>query len=108
MMALSDDVAKSVCFSSWIYSTEPVYYRFMKNITVTVDARTAAWARIYAARHNQSLSRFVGELLHSKMRESREYDEAMQRFLSKQPVRLNSSASQYPSREDLHDRSGLR
>ncbi len=80
----------------------------MKNITVTLDDKTAAWARIYAARKNTSLSRFLGELLHRTMRESREYDDSMQRYLAKQPVDLNRSGAVYPSREELHERASLR
>lgn len=49
----------------------------MKNVTITLDGETAAWARVYAAQHNLSVSRFVGELLQQRMRESREYDEAI-------------------------------
>jgi CelD/BcsL family acetyltransferase involved in cellulose biosynthesis len=80
----------------------------MKNITVTLDDKTAAWARVYAARKNKSLSRFLGELLHRTMRESREYDDAMQRFLAKQPVELSRTGAVYPSREELHDRASFR
>jgi hypothetical protein len=80
----------------------------MKNITVTLDDKTAAWARIYAARRNTSLSRFLGELLHRTMRESREYEDAMQRYMAKKPVDLNRAGAKYPSREELHERAGLR
>jgi hypothetical protein len=80
----------------------------MKNITVTLDDKTAAWARVYAARRNTSLSRFLGELLHRTMRESREYEDAMQRYLAKKPVDLNRGGLKYPSREELHERFGLR
>jgi hypothetical protein len=45
----------------------------MKNITITLDEKTAAWARNHAAARDMSLSRFVGELLENTMRESREY-----------------------------------
>ena len=80
----------------------------MKNITITVDEKTAAWARVYAARHKQSLSRFLGELLHSKMHEAREYDDAMQRYLSCKPVRLKPAESKYPTREEVHERTHIR
>src|SRR5882762_7765411 len=53
-----------------IYYTRPVYYIQMKNITVTLDEETAAWARTYAAQQNKSLSRYLGELLNDTMRES--------------------------------------
>ena len=52
----------------------------MKNVTITLDEETATWARIYAARKNLSLSRYVGELLRDRMHESREYEEAMRAF----------------------------
>jgi hypothetical protein len=80
----------------------------MKNVTITLDMKTAAWARVYAARHNLSLSRFVGDLLRERMRESREYDEAMRRYLAS-PVRaLSGPRQRYPGRDELHDRAGLR
>lgn len=80
----------------------------MKNITVTLDEKTAAWARLYAARRNMSLSRFLGELLHKTMRESQEYESAMQRFLERQPQRLKSADASYPSREDVNERRRIR
>jgi hypothetical protein len=80
----------------------------MKNITVTLDARTAAWARVHAAKRNISVSRLLGEMLQRQMRESHEYDEAMRRFLAKQPVRLKSRRQRFPTRDELHDRAGLR
>ena len=45
----------------------------MKNVTITLDEKTAAWARSNAAQLDMSLSRFVGELVEKTMRESREY-----------------------------------
>jgi hypothetical protein len=80
----------------------------MKNITVTLDDETASWARVYAAQQNKSLSRFLGELLHSKMHESYAYEEAMQRFLSRALVPFNSDETPYPKREELYDRVKLR
>lgn len=80
----------------------------MKNITITLDSRTAAWARVHAAKRNISVSRLLGELLQQQMRESHEYDEAMRRFLAKAPVRLKSRGQHYPARDELHDRGHLR
>jgi plasmid stability protein len=80
----------------------------MKNVTITLDEKTAAWARVYAARHNTSVSRMVGEMLQQRMRESQKYEEAMRRFLGKKPVKLNRSAKHYPRRDDLHVRSRIR
>jgi hypothetical protein len=80
----------------------------MKNVTITLDEETAAWARVCAAKRNTSPSRFVGELLRERMRELREYDEAMRRFLGKRPVKPKGSAGRYPTRGELYDRSRVR
>jgi hypothetical protein len=81
----------------------------VKNVTITLDEETAAWARVHAAEQNVSLSRFVGELLRKHMRESREYQEAMNGYLSRGPFKeLKGPAERYPKREELHDRAGLR
>ncbi len=80
----------------------------MKNVTITLDEETAAWARVHAARHNTSVSRMVGEMLRQRMRESVQYEEAMRRFLGKQPVVLRDPDGRYATREELHDRAGLR
>lgn len=80
----------------------------MKNVTITVDAETAAWARVHAAQRNVSLSRFVGELLHQHMRESRAYEEAMRRYFSSKLVIRRRPGERRLTREELHDRPGLR
>jgi len=76
----------------------------MKNITVTLDDETAAWARIYAARHNKSLSKFLGELLNATMRESAAYDYAAVAYLSRPPLPLNRDNVPYPTSDDVHER----
>lgn len=79
----------------------------MKNVTITLDEETAAWARVYAATHNMSVSRLVGEMLQRRMGEQHEYDRAMRRFLAKKPIKFKSG-QRYPTREELHDRARLR
>jgi hypothetical protein len=79
----------------------------MKNVTITLDEKTAAWARAYAAKHNTSVSRLVGEMLQQRMDELHEY-QAMRRFLAKAPVKLNRAGRRYPVRGELHDRTRLR
>jgi len=80
----------------------------MKNITITLDETTAAWARVHAAKHNKSVSRLVGEMLQQHMRESREYDEAMRHWLARKPYKFEKPGGRYPTRDELHDRAGLR
>ncbi len=85
-----------------------MYYRRVKNITITLDEQTAAWARVHAAEQDMSLSRFVGELLRRHMRESREYQEAMQRYLSSKLVIRLQPGERLPTREETNDRPALR
>ena len=80
----------------------------MKNVTITLDEKTAAWARVYAAKRNTSVSRLVGEMLQQRMGELHEYEQAMRRFLTKAPARLNRGGRRYPGRDELHDRTRLR
>lgn len=81
----------------------------VKNVTITLDEETAAWARVHAAEQDMSLSRFIGELLRRHMRESREYQDAMRSYLSRGTYQvLRGPAERYPTREELHDRPGLR
>jgi hypothetical protein len=80
----------------------------VKNVTITLDEQTAAWIRVYAARHNKSVSRLVGELLRERMRGGEEYEQAMQRFLSKPPVAFKWKGGRRPPRGELHDRDALR
>jgi hypothetical protein len=76
----------------------------MKNITITLDEKTASLVRVHAARRNVSVSRYIGEVLQRTMQESREYDVAMQRFLSKKPF-LHVDPQSHPTREEINDRS---
>lgn len=87
--------------------TKFVYICAMRNVTITLDEKTAAWARVHAARRSMSLSRFLGEILHERMRESREYEQAMRRFLAIKPRNL-SDGNPYPTRAEVNDRKDLR
>jgi hypothetical protein len=80
----------------------------MKNVTVTLDEKTAVWARRHAAERNMSLSRFIGELLQQNMVQAREYERAMHRFFEGEPAALKKPGQRYPSREELYDRGRLR
>jgi plasmid stability protein len=49
----------------------------MKNVTITLDEDVARWARVWAARHDTSVSRISGELLQEHMRQEEGYEAAM-------------------------------
>ena len=80
----------------------------MKNVTITLDEATAAWARVHAAEQDMSLSRFVGEVLRERMRRSREYEEAYRAWREEKPFDLKGPWKPYPKREELYDRPVLR
>jgi hypothetical protein len=76
----------------------------MKNVTITLDEETARWARIYAAKHDTSVSRLLGEMLREKRRREEDYHAAMQYYLCEPPRKLKRSGKKYPRREELHER----
>lgn len=80
----------------------------MKNVTISLDDETAAWARVHAAQNNTSVSRIVGELLQQHMRNALDYELAMKRFFARKPSKLQRLKARYPNREELHDRADLR
>jgi len=81
----------------------------MKNVTVTLDEQIISWARVQAAEHGVSLSRFIAELLHDQMRHSRNYEAAYRKWRAEKPLELKGPAKPYPKREELYERSpGLR
>ena len=79
----------------------------MKNVTVNLEEEVALWVRIRAAEQNQSVSRYLGDMLRKQMAEEKAYEEAMGRFLSRKPSRISGSGV-YPARETLYERPRVR
>jgi hypothetical protein len=77
----------------------------MKNVTVTLDAETARWARVEAAQREMSVSAFLRELLRERMTAQAAYSHAMDRYLARRGQRLGGSRT---PRQEIHDRAGLR
>jgi len=82
--------------------------RVMRKVTVTLPEDVAGWARVRAARDNQSVSRFLGELLRNAMEQESSYETAMQGYLRRDISALKAPGTPYPSRQELHERSLLR
>lgn len=81
----------------------------MRNVTITLDDEVARWVRVLAARHETSVSRLVGEILRDRMQTEEGYRSAMGRFFSVRPRPLREQETdRHASREELHDRPGLR
>lgn len=75
----------------------------MKNMTITLNEETAKWARVWAAEHNSSVSRLVGELLREKMERELAYEAAKRQHLSAEPKELKHGGG-YPPRDEIHER----
>lgn len=76
----------------------------MKNVTITVEDEVLRWAKVWAAQHDTSVSRMLGEELHRKMLSEKEYRRARKRFQSKVLKPLKPVGSSYPSRASIHER----
>ena len=79
----------------------------MKNVTITLEEKVARWVRVWAAEHDTSVSRFVGDLLKAKMREEIGYRRSQRRSMGREVFPLKDSGS-YPTRSELHERDLLR
>jgi len=76
----------------------------MKNVTITLEENVANWARVWAARHETSVSRMLGEELKRKMQMEVDYERAMRRFFARKPRALKAEGSAYPKRDSLYER----
>lgn len=74
---------------------------------MTLDEETARWARVEAARQDQSVSSLLREILERAKAAHESYPEAMRRFGARGAVPLKTSGS-YPAREELYERADLR
>ncbi len=78
----------------------------LRNVTVTLEEDVALWARVEAARQDTSVSRLLGRLLKGQMLADQLYEKAMERALKRKP--FLHSKGRYLTREEAHDRAGLR
>ena len=77
----------------------------LKNITITLDANTAARTRVRAAERNMSVSRYVGEVLREKLGKDDAYQAAYRAFLAQKPIKFKGRML---TREEANDRAALR
>lgn len=76
----------------------------MKNVTITLDEDVVRWAKVWAATHETSVSRMLGEELRRKMLAEQHYERARKRFLGKTPKLLKPVNTAYPARDSLYER----
>ena len=82
--------------------------RNLQNVTVTLDRRTLADARVKAAEKNLSLSRFLGELVREHLGKEDQYWTAYRAWQGAKPFPVKGSPERYPTRDELYDRPILR
>jgi len=80
----------------------------MKSVTITLTEDLAHWLRTKAAKDDLSVSRWLAELLERMRRQEDQYEAAMKRYLAMKPRKIDWSNDCRPTREELHDRPGLR
>ncbi len=78
----------------------------LRNITITLEETVARWARIEAARKDTSVSLLLADILKERLLAQDTYHAAMRRALPRQP--FLKTDCRYLSREEAHDRVGLR
>jgi hypothetical protein len=94
-------MTRNQCYTVFVSSTHR-----LRNVTVTLEEDVAQWARIEAARQDTSVSRLLGALLKERMSAQDGYENAMRRALGREP--FLRSDGRYLTREETHDRAGLR
>jgi plasmid stability protein len=80
------------------------YFSDVKNITISLPDELAHRAKVFAAEHNTSVSRFVGDMLAERLREDTRYRRAMKQWALREVGPLSDGETPYPSRDSLHER----
>ncbi len=76
----------------------------MKNVTISLPDELAHLAKVFAAEHNTSVSKYVGKLLAERLEAEQGYQVIMAQWRTREPMVLNEAGGKYPDRESLHDR----
>lgn len=76
----------------------------MKNVTITLEEEVARWARVWAAKHDTSVSRMLGETLKEKMQKEGNYARSQACFFSRPAQPLKQPNQAYPKRDELYER----
>jgi predicted CopG family antitoxin len=79
----------------------------MKNVTVTMADDALEWVRVKAARENESVSRYLGQLVEEARKRDTAYEKSMRAALKFSPLALPQEA-RYLTRDEVHSRADLR
>jgi hypothetical protein len=78
----------------------------MKNVTITLDESLVKWAKVTAARHQKSLSKFIAGLLANLKETIGDQNETVSEFRAYQPRNISDQGKRAFSREDIYERRG--
>ncbi len=76
----------------------------MKNVTITLEDEVIQWAQGWAAKHNTSVSKLLGNVLKTKMAQEQGYEQSMQQYLSTPAKPLKTESDSYPDRDSQYER----
>ena len=76
----------------------------MKNVTISLPDELAHRAKVFAAEHNTSVSKYVGRLLSERLEAEQGYGQAMSQWRARKPILLNEAGAKYPARDTLYER----
>lgn len=79
----------------------------MKNVTVRMAEDALEWLRVAAARDNESISRYLGQLVEEARAREEVYERSMRAALKFQPLDFPAD-TRYMSRANANDRAGIR
>ena len=80
----------------------------MKNLTITMSEELLARLRVQAAQQGMSLSRFAAEVLCQQLGADSAYEDAKRRYFANRFEFRREPGERYLTREEAHDRAGLR
>lgn len=75
----------------------------MKNLTISLNEDTLARIRVAAAKEGKSMSRYVSELVESRVGRAVSAREALEAFLAGPSLPLLDENGKAPSRDSLYD-----
>ncbi len=78
----------------------------MRNVTIALDEKVAAFTKVYAARQSKSVSAFLGDYLKGLMEQETSRKMALEDYLSRKTF-FKSSGKRF-DREELYDRAVFR
>ena len=80
----------------------------MKNFTITLPDDLERWLQVRTAADGRGVSEWIADLLAETKRRDDEYEVARREFFAVKSRKMEWVDGRKPTREELHDRAGLR